>query len=951
MTDIPLYNSSLIKTYVEYLRDKHPKLDMEDLLHDAGISRYQLEDGGHWFTQEEIERFYDTVARQVDGPTSAREAGRYSASSQAASILRQYTASFLTPAIAYWMLEKLAATLTRHMTFKVNKIGANKVEIIVTPRPDVEEKPYQCENRIGVFEAVAQVFTKKYALVDHPQCLHQGGDCCRYLVTWERQPYQAWEMIGRHAALWGGLSFPLLAFLSPIPYLLGYLFAIILLSLGSFLYAKTLMCRELAAHLENQGNAADALINQLNIRHNESLLIRELGQASVSILDIDQLLKFYMAALEKRLDFDRGMILLANSEKNMLHYRVGYGYEPAQEEFLKNTAFHLDNPESKGPAVVAFKEQKPFLINDISPLEGKLSEKSRDFIRRLGVHSFVAVPIVYEGAAEGVLAVDNTSGRRTYNESDISLLTGIALQIAISMHNAASHMRIQESEARFRSLSENAPDIIYSLNNEGSITYVNSAWERIMGYPREETIGRYFTDFIRAGEEEGYRTIQKKIHTSKETIQNFHGTLIDNKGSERMFMMNCTPNLAEKGQVTALTGTLRDVTEQRRLESQLYQASKMEAIGRLTGGISHDFNNLLQAIGGYNQLLLLKKTETDPDWKHLSNIGKLTKKASDLIKQLMIFSRKVETVPQSMNLNNEIRNFHELLESIIPKMIGIDLQLADGLDIISGDPVQLNQIIMNLAINARDAMPAGGKMTIKTENCPVSQTIYGGDFQIQPGRYIRLTFRDNGPGMTKETLDNIFEPFFTTKGAGGGTGLGLSVVYGIVRNHGGYILCDSKPGMGTAFYIYFPVFDPVPQEIAGEEQMPVETGGGGAETILLVDDQRFILETTEEILAMSGYQVITAGSGEEALNIFQREQGAIQLVILDLIMPGMGGYECLLALVKINPLVKVIITSGYTAQITARTAIESGAARFINKPYRYDQFLVEVREVLDAQPR
>ncbi|MDZ4165740.1 MAG: GAF domain-containing protein, partial [Smithellaceae bacterium] len=408
MTDLPLYNSILIKTYVEYLRHKHPHVNIEEILHNAGISDCQLEDGGHWFTQEDINRFYEKVAMQVDGPSSAREAGRYSATAQGSSIIRQYATSFLSPMITYWMLEKLAATLTRHAFFKVNKISPNKVEIIVTQRPGVEEKPHQCENRIGIFEAIGQLFTKKYAQVDHPQCLHRGGDCCCYLVAWERQPYQTWEMIGRYLALWGGVSSLPLAFVLSLPFLLGYMFSFSLLTLGSLLYAKTLRCRDLSTHLENQGSAADLLIDQMNIRHNESLLIRELGQASATILDIDHLLKFYMTALEKRLDFDRGLILLADREKTRLHYAAGYGYEPHQEDFLKNTSFSLDNPESKGPFALAFWEKRPFLVSDIRALEDTLSPKSREFAQRMGVHSFISVPLIYKDDPYGILAVDNT---------------------------------------------------------------------------------------------------------------------------------------------------------------------------------------------------------------------------------------------------------------------------------------------------------------------------------------------------------------------------------------------------------------------------------------------------------------------------------------------------------------------------------------------------------------
>ncbi len=946
MNDAPLYNSSLIKTYVEYLRHKNPHLQMEDLLRDAGISSYQLEDGGHWFTQAEIERFYERVAIPIDGPTSAREAGRYSATSQAASIIRQYATSFLTPSVAYWMAEKLAAGLTRHITFKVNKVAVNKVEIVVIPRPGVEERSYQCENRIGTIEAVAQVFTKKYAQVEHPQCLHQGSDYCRYLVTWERQPYQRWEMIGRHAALWAGLSFPLLALLLPFSYLPGYVLSCALLSLGSFLYAKTLLSRDLAAHLENQGSAADLLINQLNIRHNESLLIRELGQASASILDIDRLLQFYMQAMEKHLDFDRGMILLADKKSRCLRYASGYGYDPSEEEYLKNISFRLDNPESKGPLVLTYKERKHFIVNDIKALDEKLSPKSREFARQLGIQSFVSVPIAHKDGPDGVLAMSNKSPRRQYTESDISLLTGIAHQVAISMNNAASHMKLKESEAQFRSLTENAPDIIYTLDREGAITYVNPAWERIMGYSREETIGRYFSHFVKAGEEDRYRDIQLQINKDKKTVQNFDGTLINNQGSEHIFIMNCTPNLDENGEITGLMGILKDVTEQRRLESQLHQAAKMEAIGRLTGGISHDFNNFLQAIGGNNQLLLIRKPPEDPDRKYLENIEQLTQKATALLKQMMLFSRKLEPAKRPLSINEEIMNFQELLGSVIPKMIAIELKLADDLKSFSADPVHIHQIIMNLAINARDAMPAGGKITITTKNVLFAESTYIDNIHIPPGPYVQLVFTDTGIGMNEENRSSIFEPFFTTKAVGKGTGLGLSVVYGIVKNHGGYIFCTSKPAQGASFHIYFPVEDFTPEKIIAAEQPTMHGAACPGETILLVDDENSILETTEEILTLTGYRVIKAQDGLEALNIYRWEPGAFHLVILDLIMPGMGGYECLQELVKINPCVKVIITSGYTAQITAQAVIDAGACRFIEKPYNYDQFLAEIRGVL-----
>jgi PAS domain S-box-containing protein len=934
---------------VEYLKTHYPKIDIDALLNYSGISPYELEDQGHWFTQQQIDLFHHMIQEKTGNPNVAREAGRYIATSQSTGILRQYVVGFLSPSVAYWMMGKAAANLSRHLALKTRRLASNQIEVTFTPKPGMHEKPFQCKNRYGMLEAVAKVFTGEYAHVEHKECIHNGDGFCRYIVSWEKASFIKWKQIGSYFSLFGVIASLALFFFLPTIYWIILVLSAVVFSMGLFLYSGHLEKKELTENITSQSDAADQLLDQINIRYNESLLIQEIGQATSSILDIDKLLKFVMDTLGKRLDFDRGMIMLANKRRDRLVYTVGYGYNTELEKYLRETEFHLDKPHSKGEFAIAFKEQKPFLVNNVKEIENHLSEKSIEFATRMGTQSFICVPIIYEGNSEGVLAVDNVQTKKPFSQSDLSLLMGIAPQIGISINNARSYKLIQEREERFRALSENAPDIIYTLGIDGTFTYVNPSWENILGHKAEEVIGKSFIDFARKEDIQTYVNFVKSVKKNKEMFRDYIGILLNKDGSERIFNINGALNLDHEGNVIGLIGILKDITEQRSLEAQIRHASKMEAVGTLTGGIAHDFNNIMQAINSYNQLLMMKKNESDSDWKYLSNIGKLTQRSTDLIKELMIFSRKVETNLIPVNLNDEIEKLFDLLKNTIPKMTTINLQLTDHVNIINGDVSQIGQIIMNLAVNANDVMPDGGRLTIKTENINITNSNrHQNSFSVEAGEYVLMSISDTGPGMNKEVLEHIFEPFFTTKAVGKGTGLGLSVVYGIVKTHRGYIICESEPNKGTTFNIYFPAlkldYEETMPEIGSKDELPT-----GNETILLVDDEKSIRETNQDILEQFGYNVITAENGEDAIEIFTNKQGEIDLVLLDLIMPGMGGNKCLLELINIKPEVKVIITSGYTASMTIQDTLNCGAAAFISKPMQLHTLVKEVRRVLDQK--
>lgn len=450
--DDPLYSSRNIKNYIEFTKKHYPEVDIEALLRHAGITIYELEDQGHWFAQRQVDRFHKILTKKTGDPNISREVGRYAAYSKASSVVKQYTLGFMTPAAAYWVVKNIASRLTRAHTFKTRKLGPEKVEITSMPNPGVAEKPYQCHARMGLFEALSKLFTNKFAKIEHPTCIHRGGDICRYIITWEKTPSSMWRRIRNYFALivifaCGALFFflPFISWIAAI-----FLSASIILVLS--FYSEHLEKADLARNLDAQGDVAKDLLDEINVRYNDALLVKEIGQATSKLMDIQRLLKSVMDAMQRRLDFDRGGIWLTNPDKTRLCYTVGYGYNPEVEETLRISDFHLDRPHSRGPAVQAFNQQRPQLVSDVAEIEEEISRRSLEFIKEIGAQSFICVPIVYEKESLGVLFVDNIKSKKSLSQTDISLLMGIAPHIAISIHNAMSYQRVQESREREESL-------------------------------------------------------------------------------------------------------------------------------------------------------------------------------------------------------------------------------------------------------------------------------------------------------------------------------------------------------------------------------------------------------------------------------------------------------------------------------------------------------------------
>jgi len=574
-----IYNSRIIKSYVEYLKKHLPEVDSDPLLKYADIETYQLDDEGHWLTQEQVDRFHDILAKTTQDPDISRKVGRFSVTSRASGALGQYMLGFINPATAYGVLERINAQLSRGATLKTKAIGTDRIEAKATLQAGVVEKPYQCQNRLGGLEALAKLSTNKFASIEHPVCIHKGGDCCLYVISWDNTRTFFWKRI-RNYYFW--IAFALCAilfsFMKPA-YWDVLTLSCVLMGMGVTLYAEHLEKKDLLAHIFNQGDAAESLLDQINRRYNEALLVQEIGQKSSDMTKVDELLQYIIESLVKRLDFDRGIIMLANKQKDRLVYTVSYGYNPKNEDYLHNIQFHLDNPQSKGTAVASFRTQKPFLVNDLSDIEHDLSRKSLDFVNTMGSRSFICVPIVYKGESLGVLIVDNVQSKKPLSQTEMSLLMGIAPQIGISIKNAIAHQKIKESEECFRSLSENAPDIIYTLGIKGKFTYINPVIETILGYRPEEIIGRYFIDIVR--KEDVHRCIEffKQVRDHQQTIKEEMGILLHKDGTERYFSFSCAPNFDSESHFIGVVGTFKNMTDIRKSEMELKKSfEKLQSV-------------------------------------------------------------------------------------------------------------------------------------------------------------------------------------------------------------------------------------------------------------------------------------------------------------------------------------------------------------------------------------
>ena len=502
---------------------------------------------------------------------------------------------------------------------------------------------------------------------------------------------------------------------------------------------------------------------------------------------------------------------------------------------------------------------------------------------------------------------------------------------------------LKASEERMRTLIELSP-IGIRVAKKGLYVYVNPATVRMFGYENaDEIIGLPVESLYVPEEQELVRKLVADRSTGAGLRPHYEATGLTKDG-KRINLSVWVTLVDFEGERSTLA-FLVDMTNEKSLRKQLIQAQKMESLGALAGGVAHDFNNLLQVVLGYSELLISSGKLDERTVTDLNRINHAAKDGAELARRLLTFSRKGELNRIPINLNEQVEKLKGMLERTIPKMIEIRLGLNADPATVTADPTQIDQVLLNLAVNARDAMPNGGKLNIETSNVALDEEECRLHVGSRPGNCVLLTVSDTGVGMDHQTLEQIFEPFFTTKSEGKGTGLGLSIVYGVVKRHDGFVQCFSEPGKGTTFKIYFPAMaeSSIREVESAQSGMPQR----GNETILLVDDEEFVLDLGVKFLSRAGYTTITARNGREAIEIFKRDKDRISLVILDLIMPEMGGLQCLEEMKRIEPSAKVLIASGFAVEESEKEIIESFAKGFVSKPYQVNRILDAVRKAID----
>jgi PAS domain S-box-containing protein len=506
---------------------------------------------------------------------------------------------------------------------------------------------------------------------------------------------------------------------------------------------------------------------------------------------------------------------------------------------------------------------------------------------------------------------------------------------------------LRESERRYRLLFERNLAGVYRTTPEGRILECNEACARILGYASPAELIRQKAQSVYFDPAE--RALTLASLRSQRSLMNLERRMRRKDGSPVWVLENVSLLGGQNGEPEVLEGTLIDVTDRKELEDRLRVSQKMEAVGRLAGGVAHDFNNLLTVILGNTDLVLQQLSPNDPLEADTQEIRKAGERAAALTRQLLAFSRQQVMLPEVLDLNAIVLNLEKMLRRLIGEDISLRSFLEPDLGRVKADPGQIEQIIVNLAVNARDAMPIGGSLTIETKSVELDEAYLLEHVPVRPGRYAMLAVTDTGAGIDGETRSHIFEPFFTTKEKGKGTGLGLSTVYGIVKQSDGYIWVYSEPGQGATFKIYLPIIADELRDSTTPE--PVPTIRPGSETVLLVEDEDAVRNLARRTLEGHGYTVLPVQSGEEALALIERYRGPIQLVLTDVVMPAMSGLDLAERLRGLRPAIRVLFMSGYTENAFINRGLLQPGTAFIQKPFAGKQLARKVREVLDeAEP-
>ena len=701
---------------------------------------------------------------------------------------------------------------------------------------------------------------------------------------------------------------------------------------------------ELIDRISEQKDAEEALRRRVDLEQ----LLTALSTQFIHLRyrEIESGMKNTVQTIGEFAQVDRSYLYLyqKNSHDDQPTFKLFHKWEN-EEHDLSNKFSLLNLPWT----ISQLKSQEPVIIEDINDFPPE-AHNDKDLIQSAGIKSMIVTPLMSKNNLVGFIGFDWIQDKLKWSEEKISLLKIVGDLLVLAYERKNTEELLKQSEKQYQTLFEKSSDVVFISTPEGKFLDINSAGLELFGYSSKEDILKInITEDLYANPED--REKFRSIIDREGQIKDFEFRL-RNKDGKNLIALETTTVLRDKdGNILVYQGIIRDITKKRKLEQQLFQSQKMDSIGMLAGGIAHDFNNILTALKGYSDLALMKMPKDSPGSNEITGITRGIERAEDLTRQLLAFSRKQIIEPRVININKVILNLEKMMLRLIGEDINLKTILSGDIDHIKADPGQIEQILVNLLINARDAIDQKDiktrdkKITIETKQIYFDFNYVINHPEVKVGDYLLIAVSDTGSGMKEDIISKIFEPFYTTKSNGKGTGLGLSTVYGIVKQNNGYIYVYSEINKGSTFKIYWPTTDLDIVQKYKEE--PTEELARGEETILFVEDDDEVRKFMYRTLKTLKYDILEASNGLEALEIVRRNKLKLDLLITDVIMPEMGGKELAEEIVKFMPGIKILFTSGYTDNHIVRSGRLDQGINFLQKPFSIKEFSKKIRYILE----
>lgn len=681
-------------------------------------------------------------------------------------------------------------------------------------------------------------------------------------------------------------------------------------------------------------NAKQLADQALQVKFRLAALTADIGLAQTTSHTLKDILQRYAESLLQHLDVELACIWTADDSGKLLELQASAGISTAGMESFRRVVV--------GQFCVGLVAEQRLLhlTNDVA---NEVCFADQEWARGQGLTAFAGVPLLVKDQLVGVAAI---FGRQALPPSTLEAMGAVASHIALGIERKRTEESLHLTERRLQQLISTTPAVTYALRIEGDTcmpTWVSQSVERLTGYEvRDSLEPNWWHDHVHREDLERVEDFMSALLADRNFAAEYRFRCLN--GEYRWLLDQKRLICDEQGRPTEIVGSWLDITERKRMEEQFRQAQKIEAIGRLAGGIAHDFNNLLTVIMGYSELILETLDRDNPFREFVEEINRAGARGAALTRQLLAFSRRQFLVPVVLNFNALLAETEKMLVRLIGEDIDLVVRSAPDLWQIKVDPSQMEQVVMNLVVNARDAMPRGGKLTIETDNVELDDAYVRTHLQARQGKHIRICVSDTGCGMDAETLSRVFEPFFTTKASEGGTGLGLATVHGIVAQSGGHIEIYSEPGLGTTFKIYMPSH--AGGESRGRPPLPPSTAHG-TETVLLVEDSEAVRLLARLALERRGYVVLEANHPHDALGLLENFSDPVHIMVTDVVMPEISGRELAERLAPSWPGMKVLYISGYTDDAVVRHGVLEQGTPFLQKPFTPDGLAQKVREVLD----